>query len=433
MLATVSNGTAVALGLGFALLGVVVGFVVTRVTGRRALRERLTESAHRLGFVDEAADVEALLGSIERALREAHSSTIDQREHTSRLQLAIDSMVEAVMVYDGDGVMLEHNAAAAPYLEARHGDALVGAALGDLIRVALTGEAATTTLELFGPPKRWVVLSTTPVSTDSGPVVVAMVEDITDRRLLEAVRTDFVANISHELKTPVGAIALLAETLEVETDPAVSERLAGRIHVEALRVGRTIEDLLELSRIESTTSRSADSVDLCAIVREAITRLRPAAEQAGVELAISTSHDCLLVAGDRRQLQSAVTNLLDNSVKYSDPGSSVEVFTELVDSMVRVQIIDHGIGIPSRDLERIFERFYRVDQARSRETGGTGLGLAIVRHIVSNHGGTIEVDSRLGEGSTFTLRFPMVAEPELSTSPEPSRTVSAVQGDRSRT
>ena len=429
MVATVSNGSAVAMLVVCAFVSASVGVMVACALSRRSRRRRVFETALRLDLVDDSTDPDQLLASIERSLRDARVDALEEREHTARLQLALESMAEAVLVYDTDGVMLEHNASAAQYIDARHGDALVGAAIGDLVRVSLSGEAASTTLELFGPPRRWVVLTTTPVATDSGPVVVAMVEDITERRLLEAMRTDFVANISHELKTPVGAIALLAETLEVENDSVVAERLAGRIHVEALRVGRTIEDLLELSRIESATAHPDRRVDLCEIIGEAVTRLRPAAEQAGVEFAVTISEQVpLTVAGDRRQLQSAVTNLLDNAVKYSDPGSSVDVVADVDGDRVRVTIADHGIGIPARDLERIFERFYRVDQARSRATGGTGLGLSIVRHIVSNHGGTIEVDSRLGEGSAFTLDLPRAVELIDS---EPTATDRAVPTNRS--
>ena len=298
MVATVSNGSAVAMLVVCAFVSASVGVMVACALSRRSRRRRVFETALRLDLVDDSTDPDQLLASIERSLRDARVDALEEREHTARLQLAIDSMAEAVLVYDTDGVMLEHNASAAQYIDARHGDALVGAAIGDLVRVSLSGEAASTTLELFGPPRRWVVLTTTPVATDSGPVVVAMVEDITERRLLEAMRTDFVANISHELKTPVGAIALLAETLEVENDSVVAERLAGRIHVEALRVGRTIEDLLELSRIESATAHPDRRVDLCEIIGEAVTRLRPAAEHASDEFAHSIGLGDVVIGTD---------------------------------------------------------------------------------------------------------------------------------------
>ncbi len=229
---------------------------------------------------------------------------------------------------------------------------------------------------------------------------------MSERRRLEAVRRDFVANISHELKTPVGALSLLAETLLGEDDADVVGRLAERILAEALRVGRTIDDLLELSRIEIDETFEHEVVHVDDVVAEAVQRIRPGAEQHGISLAAPDVDRDITVIGDRRQLVSALFNLLDNAVKYSEPGSPVEVNVATVDGWVEIAVRDHGIGIPSRDIDRIFERFYRVDRARSRETGGTGLGLAIVRHVAVNHDGDVRVESRQGEGSTFTLTLP---------------------------
>ena len=241
--------------------------------------------------------------------------------------------------------------------------------------------------------------------------MLVVIDDVTDRRRLEAVRRDFVANISHELKTPVGALALLAETLLAEDDPAVAQRLAERMLAEAFRVGRTIDDLLELSRIEADEEARRDDVPVHLVIAEAVDRVRPAAEQQGITIEVEEPPQRLAVAGDRRQLVSATYNLLENAVKYSDQGSSVQVRARTDGRWVDIEVEDHGIGIPRRDLERVFERFYRVDRARSRETGGTGLGLAIVRHVASNHAGEVRVESAEGEGSTFTLRLPVGAGP----------------------
>jgi two-component system, OmpR family, sensor histidine kinase SenX3 len=204
----------------------------------------------------------------------------------------------------------------------------------------------------------------------------------------------------------VGALALLAETLLDERDPDVTRRLAERLANESFRVGRTIDDLLELSRLEVAAAPANEQVPVATFVSEACARVEPAAEQRGIEFAVEEAPARLTVVGERRQLVSAVTNLLDNAVKYSEPGSTVEVQARTDGTWVDVTVRDHGIGIPRRDLERIFERFYRVDRARSRETGGTGLGLAIVRHVASNHRGEVRVESREGVGSTFTLRLP---------------------------
>jgi two-component system sensor histidine kinase SenX3 len=231
-------------------------------------------------------------------------------------------------------------------------------------------------------------------------------------------RRDFVANISHELKTPVGALSLLAETISSETDASVIRRLAERMQDESMRVGRTIDDLLELSRIEAEEAPRREPVPVHLAVAEAADRVAPAAEQREISIAVAEPPHRLTVLGDRRQLVSAVYNLLDNAVKYSDAGSTVEVVTVTNGAWVELAVRDHGDGIPVRDLERIFERFYRVDRARSRETGGTGLGLAIVRHVANNHKGEVRVTSREGEGSTFTLRLPAGPGPVAVSIPE---------------
>jgi two-component system sensor histidine kinase SenX3 len=235
---------------------------------------------------------------------------------------------------------------------------------------------------------------------------VAIIEDVSEGRRLEAVRRDFVANVSHELKTPVGALALLAETLAEEEDQAVTQRLSRRMQIEAARVGRIIEDLLDLSRLEAEESPVREPVAMHVVVGQAVEQVRPAAELRRITLGVSEVPRRLRVLGDRRQLVSAVFNLLENAIKYSEKGSSVEVECLTDGREVALSVRDHGIGIPTRDLERIFERFYRVDRSRGRDTGGTGLGLAIVRHVTTNHGGHVEVDSREGEGSTFTIRLP---------------------------
>jgi two-component system sensor histidine kinase SenX3 len=220
-----------------------------------------------------------------------------------------------------------------------------------------------------------------------------------------------VANISHELKTPVGALSLIAETLEGEEDPEVVARLSRRIGSEATRLSRIIDDLLDLSRIEAAQAPGDDAVAVGHLINETVESLRPAAEHRAIRLQIEPGPPGLVISGDRRQLQSAVHNLVDNAVKYSDDGSSVEITVAPGDGWVEITVVDHGIGIPSRDLQRIFERFYRVDRARSRDTGGTGLGLAIVRHVASNHGGEVTVESCEGQGSRFSLRLPATREP----------------------
>jgi two-component system sensor histidine kinase SenX3 len=241
--------------------------------------------------------------------------------------------------------------------------------------------------------------------------VLVVIDDVTDRRRLEAVRRDFVANISHELKTPIGALGLLAETLVAEDDTVIAQRLAERMLTEAFRVSRTIDDLLELSRIEADEEARREEVPVHRFVAEAVDRVRPAAEQQGIAIEVGEPAARLMVTGDRRQLVSATYNLLENAVKYSDAGSSVQVRARTDGRWVDIEVRDHGIGIPQRDLERVFERFYRVDRARSREMGGTGLGLSIVKHIALVHGGSVTVDSEVGKGSVFRINLPGSPQP----------------------
>jgi len=241
-----------------------------------------------------------------------------------------------------------------------------------------------------------------------GGLVLLLVEDQTERRRVEEVRRDFVANTSHELKTPVGALALLAETIEdAADDPEAVRRFAGRMRQEANRLTNLVQDMITLSRIQAAEPIPDPApVDLDAVVAEALDRGRMKATARGIELA-SKGTRRLTVLGDDELLVTALRNLLDNAVAYSPEKTRVVVSTRLVGHTVELSVADQGIGIPERDLERIFERFYRVDPARSRVTGGTGLGLAIVKHVTAAHGGKVTVTSREGAGSTFTLRLPV--------------------------
>jgi two-component system sensor histidine kinase SenX3 len=262
-------------------------------------------------------------------------------------------------------------------------------------------------LQQFGPPPSVLRMHATPLFDGDALLGAAVfVQDVTELRRVEAVRRDFVANVSHELKTPIGALELLAETLADELDPAVTRPLAERLVKEAERLGRIVDDLLDLSLIEIQEAPSRDPVPAAVLVQEAIDRMEPAAAAAGIGLHVEDRTAGASLHCDKRQVVSALTNLLDNAVKYSERGSGIEVSSAVDGDRLVLSVRDAGIGIPRGDLERIFERFYRVDHARSRDTGGTGLGLAIVRHVVQAHGGEVTVESIEGQGSTFTLLFP---------------------------
>ncbi|HWJ62221.1 MAG TPA: ATP-binding protein [Acidimicrobiales bacterium] len=350
--------------------------------------------------VDEA--VERLEGAVDRHFAKQAATRVT----ADRLVGALDVIPQGIVLADAAGEIVFRNRTAASYLTARHGDALVGSLITELIAIAVQGESSTRTIELFGPPRRSLQLRSVPLEDPESGGAFLVIEDISERQRLEAVRRDFVANISHELKTPVGALGLLAETLLDEDDPEVAQRLIERMQREAFRVARTIDDLLQLSQIEASEAPERELVGIDLLIDDAVDRTRAAAELRSVDLVVTEVPGNLAVAGDRRQLVSAVANLCDNAVKYSDPHSKVEVRARADGSWVEIDVIDQGIGIPARDQERVFERFYRVDRARSRDTGGTGLGLAIVRHVVQNHDGEISVSSREGDGSTFTLRLP---------------------------
>jgi two-component system sensor histidine kinase SenX3 len=405
--------TAAVIGVGVVLLMILLS--VWRA--RRALVRRLDTAALRLEDNPPAVDprgLEKTLARLERAVDRSVLRGGDAAVAEARLSRALEAIPQGVLICDDQGDVAYRNSAAAAFAGARHGDALVLAAIGELIQRALAGTAERRTLELFGPPRRTLVLSAAPLDDGhrtAGALVV--VDDISERRRLEAVRRDFVTNISHELKTPVGALALLAETLLAEEDPLVTRRMAERMLTEAFRVGRTIDDLLELSRIEAEEAPVREPVPVHLLVADAVERIRPSADLGGIPIETTEPDSRVTILGDRRQLVSAMYNLLENAVKYSDPGSAVEVRAMRVGEKVEIVVRDHGIGIPTRDLERIFERFYRVDRARSRETGGTGLGLAIVRHVASNHHGEVRVRSREGEGSEFVLSLPAGPAAEL--------------------
>ena len=349
-------------------------------------------------------------GELAQAREEAGqaSGELDSARHQiGLLRAALDLVPQGVVVVDGDGRELLRNQAAEGLVDARHGDALAAHLLGSVVDEAVRNGGRTRTLELQGPPRR--VLEVQAQSVPAGgeaEATVALVQDVTERHHLDAMRRDFVANVSHELRTPVGALGALAEALCQEDDPSVMRRLGARINAEADRAAGLINDLLDLSRVEGAAGTRPEPLVAARIVAEAVARIRAGADERAIRIVQRGTDQGIELTADAGQMVSALANLLDNAVKYSDPGSTVEVEVGDDARSVSFRVIDHGIGIPARDHERIFERFYRVDRARSRETGGTGLGLAIVRHVAINHDGRVTVQSREGEGSTFTLILP---------------------------
>ncbi len=426
------------------VVGLGIGYFVGRRSGRRAIALRLSALGARLGADHPPADdgrVETALSYHEQVTGAATEAVSETSAESIRLRRSLDTLPMGLVLCDESGTVVYRNEHAEQLMTSRYGDAIAAQAVTELLAEAWSGGGAERTVDLYGPPRRTLHVRAALIDDGRRQLgVLAMIEDVSERRRLEEIRRDFIANVSHELKTPIGALGLLAETLLVERDLAVASRLAERIHLEAFRVTRIIDDLLDLSRLESEGTPSREPVPAVLVMADAIERIRSTADQRDIELVFEEPEPSVIVFGDRRQLVAALGALLENGVAYSTEGGTVTVHASIREEKigdaapestdadgdavgsesvapsvivlrtVRISVTDKGIGIPSKDLNRIFERFYRVDPGRARQTGGTGLGLSIARHVAQNHGGRVEVESREGEGSTFTLVLPLHAQ-----------------------
>ena len=315
-----------------------------------------------------------------------------------------------VLMDNDDDVLLANEAARG--LRIVSGSELTARVLGRLVRDARRqGALIAQDVDLpWGSSSRAVHVVAAPVPGTTQ--VVLLLSDQHEARRLEAVRRDFIANVSHELKTPIGAMLLLAEALrDASEDPIATKQFADRMLHEASRMSRLVQELLDLSRLQGGEALPAmEAVRVADVVADAADPLQIRADTAGIFLDVGI-HDDLIVWGDRRQLATAITNLIENAIAYSSRGARVGIGARLEahegGAEVAVTVTDEGVGIEKTDQERVFERFYRIDAARSRATGGTGLGLAIVKHIANNHGGRVGVWSHPGVGSTFTLYVPV--------------------------
>ena len=353
--------------------------------------------------------------SVRHAVEDAHrcaglaeAARLSAETAERRISSSLDALQSGLVLCDRSGQVVARNTAAAMLLQARHGEALVAGVIKDLLERARTGERVTTNVDLHAEPRRSYEVTAGPVERDGEMLgAVALVRDITEHHRIESVRRDFVANVSHELKTPIGALSLLADSLAADSDPEVAAQLAGRMQIEIQRVANTIDDLLTLAMLEDESGRPDARVDVGEVVASAVDRISETAEQSDIKVVFSNRAEVEPIRGSRRHLESAVFNLLDNAVKFSEPSGRVDVVVEAGQQALTVSVTDEGIGIPATEQARIFERFYRVDRARSRSTGGTGLGLSIVRHVALNHGGDVSVTSREGFGAKFTLTLPL--------------------------
>ncbi len=373
-----------------------------------------------------ALAVGAVIGGSVAALVVFALRSRDRARHVTSVEIpdgtrsVLQGMDDAAVVADSS---LRVVAASTPaeVFSLAEGTTLSGDELRLLVRGARSsGMPVTETLRLRRGVEPRLVSARATVITPRLTLVV--IRDITEREQLEQMRRDFVANTSHELKTPVGAVTLLAEAIEsASDDPDQVRHFASRLTAEAARLGQLTARIMNLSRLQSAEDLTQlRDVSIDEVVATAIESQAVAAESAGIAVLRGGARG-LYVRGDVQILTEAVGNLVANAVAYSPPGAQVGVGVKSVEQMVEIAVTDHGIGIHEADQQRIFERFYRADQARSRRTGGTGLGLSIVKHAVQRHGGEVEVWSRPGRGSTFTIRLPAVAGPADGTKQKKKR------------
>jgi two-component system sensor histidine kinase SenX3 len=400
-----------------------IGLVIVGWVGLVLVARELTRARRELSEVRRVTAPEPSSSLID-AITDERRESEDRVAHAEAVQhwllAALDESTDAVVVVDRIGREVVRNAVARRFANARTGEVLAEDALAELMQDALTGSTSERELQLYGPPRQVLQLRVFPLRRN-GEVVgaVGFTRDISESRRVESVRRDFVANVSHELKTPIGALALLAETIASTDDPNVVRELAGSVVREADRLARIVDDLLDLSTIEAQEAPTREPLPLRALIAEGVDLVQASAAAGGVPMHVTPEPPDVQIVCDERQMRSAIVNLLDNAIKYSEPGQSVEIGATRDGDRVSIAVRDHGVGIPTRDLERIFERFYRVDRARSRDTGGTGLGLAIVHHVAQAHGGDVKVESREGEGSTFTLSLPIY----VHNAPRPAATL----------
>ena len=389
--------------------GAIVGIALDRTRLRRRLRSLSpAEPSGQGGRQGGRLSAQRFVEAAERRRDLAEEARVTADTSARRLEASLDGLQAGLVLCDPSGRVVARNAAAEAFLQARHGEALVSPVIKDLLERARAGERVTTTVELHTEPRRSYEVEARPVERHGETLgAVALVRDTTEHHRIESVRRDFVANVSHELKTPIGALSLLADSLAAAPEPEVAARLAGRMQVEIQRVDNTIDDLLTLAMLEDDAGRGDETVEIDAVVTAAVDRISETAEQRDIEVIVSNQEGLEPFRGSRIHLESALFNLLDNAVKFSERGGRVDVVVETRDRDLKVSVADEGIGIPVAERSRIFERFYRVDRARSRHTGGTGLGLSIVRHVALNHGGDVNVTSREGYGSQFTITLPL--------------------------
>lgn len=385
-----------------AAAAMVVGVVLAR---------RLQQARDTLASVDKAVGGDTSGGSVQERARDLRLRAADAESASADYVAALEGASTGIAILSTAGVVNFANPTAEALLEGPGERAVLRSrvtALGQ--RVHRSGLAETVEVSAHDPERRVLGLTAIPLPSEEGTGAVCLyMEDLSARRRIDAMRSDFVANASHELKTPLGALALLAETLADAKDEETRVRLSSRLQAEASRMARVINDVLQLAETESLGAEYSN-VSMRDVIEEAVKSVEPLAQDRGIALENGPIVDAT-VSADREQLMSALRNLLRNAVTYTyakEDGGVVRYRSFLVEESVCIEVEDTGIGIPDRYRERVFERFFRVDRARSRESGGTGLGLSIVRNVAIAHGGSVDLRSQVGVGSTFTMCIPTI-------------------------
>lgn len=391
------------------LLVVAIGLALWSAARYRSAHDDMSRVLERLDLpVDGRRDAEQLTAAIARLERE-----VEEAESQSRLlQAAADGTHLGIIVADDAGMQLFANPAAEQIQAGRLGDAVVRGRVLQLVeRVTKSGNIEELEFDLYTPVRRVVQLRAVPFDDVSRGTIV-YIRDLTDQHHVDVVRRDFVTNAGHELKTPLGALSVLAEAITDTDDPEIRRRLADRIAAEAGRMASVVEDILQLAAVESL-EEPHEPVVVADVLRVAAETEAVSAAEAGIALVGKLPGTDVSVSGSFEQLASAVGNLLDNAIKYTAVahGAGTVWYRGWQDAdRVFIEVEDQGIGIGEAHQSRIFERFYRVDRARSRASGGTGLGLSIVRNVVRTHGGDVSIRSELGVGTTFTIELPTLRE-----------------------
>ncbi len=390
---------------------------------------RVSEAAARLARGDfservpelKIAELTELAKSFNQMTTKVATMLGEAEEEGKKLKVILGNIKTGVLVTDSTLKILIFNRAAEKIFQVGEDEAIgkrlieifASSELDSLLEKAATGDGVDEELELIYPRKLSLRVRATPLLNEAGSLMrlVAAIDDITGFKEINRIRTDFVANVSHELRTPVASIKAISDSLiygEAAGDPAVSKNFLEQLDSQVSALTQLIEDLLSLSRLESKeTALRIEEFDLSGLLEEALAGKRDLAKESGVELKLDESSQTGRIRADRTLIMAALLNLLDNAIKYNKTGGTVTVKAALLVDRFTVSVADTGIGIPKEDLSRIFERFYRVDPARSKERGGTGLGTSIVKHVAELHGGWVEVDSVRGQGSTFTINIPI--------------------------